>query len=655
MPKVSFKSLITFSLIILSASCSSLKRNDDEKMSESSLYKESTLDVVDRAPRKLSIPTEDPNENSSYHKQERADYHFTLGSTYAAEGNSARAIEEFKSILVYDPKASLVYLKLAAEYVKQGMVNEAVENAKKAIENDPKLSDAHVLLGGLYSALKMYDDALAEYHEVLKINPDSIEAHLFIGALLAEIKKYDEAISYFEKLSKNETNKSPHLAHYYIGRILVEQAGDKPNAKYYKRIEASFKRALSLKPSFVDAYLALGQFYENNMHRSEAMALYKTYEDKNEADYNVAENLARLYMEDENLDKAYQQYEIMDATDANNLNVKVKMAFILIEQKKYNEAILKLEDILGRAPYSDKIRFYLGAVYEETKDYTHAISEFKLIPVTSTYYVESVVHTAYLFKLKNDYPKAIETVEMGIHNKPDQTQFYALYASFLDDLKEYNKAIAMLSEATQKFPEHAQLNFFLGSMHDRVGHTDEVVKSMKHVLEIDANHIQALNYLAYTYADHNINLSDAEKLAKKAMKLQPNDGYIMDTLGWIQFKTGQNQEAMKTLEAAYQMQPTESIIAEHLGDAYYRLQMPEKAKKMYLRASEIEPSEDIIKKLRAKIVAIDQQQDFNVQLNAQHQESKKTRSVKDNNSASTAVHTKLEFEREPASETEESK
>ncbi len=609
MPGKYHNQFLTLAALFTFSACATTT-HEQATQSEASIFHESAADIADHSPKAMWIPegktTAEAASNESYQRSQ-ADYHFTLADTYGAEGNTARAIEEYKLVLVYDAKSPVVRLRLAAEYVKQGMVNEAIEQGKVALALDPQMSDAHLLLGGLYSAMKMYEDALSSYYEVLKINPESIEAPLFIGALLAELKRYDESIRYFEKLSQNPKNKSPHLAQFYIGRILLEQAGERPSAKVVAKVEAAFKRSIKTKPGFVDAYLALGQLYENNGKKDLAVATYRSYQEKNEPDASVAENLARIYLEDEDMDKAYQQYEIMEAADSTNLNVKVKIAFILIEQKKYAEATEKLEDILGRAPYSDKIRFYLGAVYEETKDFSNAIAQFRLIPVSSSYYVESIVHTAYLYKMKNDYVHAIESVQVGIKNKADQPQLYALYASFLDDQKQYQEAVDMLSKAVYKFPKHAQLNFFLGSMQDRLGKTDEVISTMKKVLEIDANHIQALNYLAYTYADHNLNLDDAEKLATHAIELQPNDGFIMDTLGWIQFKIGRTSDAIKTLEAAYKMQPTESVIAEHLGDAYYKYQLPEKAKKMYLRASEVESNLDVARKIRAKIVSIDQQ------------------------------------------------
>ena len=75
-------------------------------------------------------------------------------------------------------------------------------------------------------------------------------------------------------------------------------------------------------------------------------------------------------------------------------------------------------------------------------------------------------------------------------------------------------------------------------------------------------------------------------MAERALELQPNDGYILDTIGWIHFKKGEVEEAIKFLEAAHKAKSDEAIIAEHLGDAYLRHQMWQKAQKMYQSAAQ---------------------------------------------------------------------
>jgi tetratricopeptide (TPR) repeat protein len=204
--------------------------------------------------------------------------------------------------------------------------------------------------------------------------------------------------------------------------------------------------------------------------------------------------------------------------------------------------------------------------------------------------------------------KAIDTVKLGIDARADIPQFYALKASLLDDQGRYKEAVGLLKGAVERFSKNEQLHFFLGSMYDKSGDFENTIATMKRVLAINEYHVQALNYLAYTYAEKGVNLEEAEELAQKAVRLAPDDGYIMDTMGWVLYKQGRISEALKFLEAAHKLNSTESIIAEHLGDAYFRFQLPTKAKLMYQKAIKVEKNASKIQRLRVKITSIDQSQ-----------------------------------------------
>lgn len=579
-------------------------------------YRESSADVQNRAPSSMSLPTDGKTGGviDEVSLRTKADYHFTIAESLSLEGESARAIEEYKLTLVYDPNSAQVRLRLAAEFVKAGLVSEAVEQCKAALETDPKHEDARLLLGGLYSAMRMYDEAIVQYREVAKRNPENYEAPLFVGAILAEQKKYAEANVIFESLAKDLENPGRHTAWYYLGRVKLEESeGHKGTelAKFTSFAENAFKQSMAAKPSYAEAALALGNLYETLGRKPKAMELYRAFQEKSGPNANIAEELSRLYVEQKDYAKAYEQFAIMEANDKSDVNVKAKMAFILIEQQRYPEAILRLEGVLALEPSSDKIRFYLGAVFEETRDFASAIESFSKIPLGSSYFKESVIHTAYLYKLQKDYTKAVSTVEDGIAKDDSQPQFYALLASLLDDTKQYDKAVGMLKDATKRFPDHAQLHFFYGTLQDRVGEKASSVETMKKVVTLDKDHVQALNFLAYAYADSGKNLDEAESLVRRAASLQPNDAYIMDTLGWVLYKKGQFSDAIRTLETAYRLQPDESVIAEHLGDAYYRQAMPEKAKKLYTRAAELDshvtPNGSRADKIREKVLVVDRQ------------------------------------------------
>ncbi len=575
------------------------------KDSEASPYYEASYNDHNRAPASVAprVAYSGGENLDPLYMRTQADYHFAMGESYSLDGRHEKAVESFKLVQIYDPESAHVSLRLSAEYIKLGLVTEALDQAEAAVKKDSKNVDGRILLGGLYSSMKQYPKAVEQYQLVIKQQPNNTEAPMYLGAVYAEQKQFDKAVSYFEALAKNEDYATPYLAYYYIGRVRMDQDG----LPAHKASEVAFKKSLELKPSYVESVLGLGSLYTKMGQEERAIAAYKSFQRERGPNQRVAEILSQIYMEKEQYDLAYEQLEIMEGTSEEALNIKVKMALILIEQKKYPLAIEKLQDILKQVPDSDKIQFYLAAIYEETDQKELAVEHFLKIPASSQFFGESIVHATYLLKSSKKTQEALQIAKMGYEQRKDIPQVYAVYASILDEVKDYKTASEILKIGVEKFPDQVQLRFFLGTIQDRVGNKDQVVKEMKQVIEMDPNHVQGLNYLAFTYADSDKNLPEAEKLARRALEIEPHDGYILDTLGWVLYKKGQYQEAIQILEAAQKHQPAESIIAEHLGDAYQKFQLVEKARKMYQRAAETESDDKKVREIRAKISSLEKQ------------------------------------------------
>ena len=239
-------------LLLSLTACATFTSNDSDKAP----YFEASFDDKNRAPASLApavLSLDGGSTLDPLYMRTQADYYFAMGEAYALEGNSQKAIESFKMVLVYDTNSPAVNMRLAAEYLKQGMITESLAQAEEAVKKDPKNVDAHLLLGGLYSSLKVYPKAMEQYHTVMKLEPGNTEAPLYIGALYSEQKQSDKAVKYFETLLKNPEYTTPYLAHYYIGRVRMEQS----ETKFAKVAEASFKKALELKSDFADAVLSL--------------------------------------------------------------------------------------------------------------------------------------------------------------------------------------------------------------------------------------------------------------------------------------------------------------------------------------------------------------------------------------------------------------
>ena len=135
-------------------------------------------------------------------------------------------------------------------------------------------------------------------------------------------------------------------------------------------------------------------------------------------------------------------------------------------------------------------------------------------------------------------------------------------------------------------PDYVRLHFRLGVVYDKAHDTEQCIREMKTVVKADPTHVEALNYLGYTYAEHGINLDEAEELIKRAMKNKPDDGYITDSLGWVYYKKGLYRKALMLLLEASRLVPDDPTILEHVGDAYVKLNEPKNGLKYYKKAAE---------------------------------------------------------------------
>ena len=298
----------------------------------------------DRAPSRLTPPDfggANPINDPAYLKAQ-ADYHFTMAETLAFEGQSSRAIEEYKATLIYDPQSVHVRLRLAAEYVHVGMTTEAIEQGEAATQANPENVEAHMLLGGIYAGLKLYQPARHQFQAILLRDPGHAEAAVYLGALLAEEQKYDEAIGYFTHLTQNTKFVETEKAYYYIGRVRAEQGGE-----FNAEAKRAFAKALTIRPEYPEAALALANVDQTSGDKKAAEKVLRAYQEKFGPHREMSRSLSQYYLDQSDFDRALTQLENLDELERDNLNVKIQIALILIERKRYDQA--------GAAPgrYSD--------------------------------------------------------------------------------------------------------------------------------------------------------------------------------------------------------------------------------------------------------------------------------------------------------------
>ncbi|MCC2679889.1 MAG: hypothetical protein K0R29_2465 [Pseudobdellovibrio sp.] len=570
--------------------------------SPSHQYYDSAINDRNRAPASLKIPTEvdikDTQIIDPLHNRAQADYLFLKSELESAAGHGSESIELLKTALIYDPGSPTLMQKLSVEYYKAGNMETSIHWAEKAYEVSGYKRDVGLLLAGLSTSNKNYTKSEEIYKGLVKADPKDMESLLYLGAIYTELKNYPKAVECFKVVSSDKEFASKHLAYYYLARVYSEQSPKKT-----ERVKAELKKAMQAKPDFFEAISMMGQYVQKEQGLDAFVKYYEGVQ-KEHPQAKIAEILSQYYISTNQYDKAYQQLEMLDEANDDSVQVKLKMALILIDKKMYDRAIVKLEEILAIAPDSDKVRFYLSAVHEEKREYKEALAQYLKIEAESSYYEEARLHAAYLSKILGKPEQGLNYLKEFVPAKSDNPQAFIFMAQLYEDKNDMKNSLATLNSAQEKFASSALVHYHLGMLQDKMNLKTEMISSMKKVIELEPEHAQALNYLAYSWAEMGEQLEKAETYARRAVAKEKQDPYILDTLGWVLYKKGEFKKAADVLEKAHKMQSDVGIIAEHLSDVYAKLNQPEKAIEFLLKAQNLEADAKRKQEIEAKLVVL---------------------------------------------------
>jgi tetratricopeptide (TPR) repeat protein len=162
----------------------------------------------------------------------------------------------------------------------------------------------------------------------------------------------------------------------------------------------------------------------------------------------------------------------------------------------------------------------------------------------------------------------------SISRDPDDVQTYIAYGNMLRGRERFSEASQVYSQAVKRIGTPARSNwtlfYFRGITHERSKQWDKAEADFKTALELFPDQPLVLNYLGYSWVDMGMNLEPALDMIRKAVELRPNDGYIVDSLGWAYYRLGRFEDATKELERAVSLRPDDPVINDHLGDAYWQ-------------------------------------------------------------------------------------
>lgn len=173
----------------------------------------------------------------------------------------------------------------------------------------------------------------------------------------------------------------------------------------------------------------------------------------------------------------------------------------------------------------------------------------------------------------------------------------------LRDNKLYTQAYELLAEATQRDPRDYDLLYDQATLAEKLGRPDEMERILRRIIAEKPEYHHAYNALGYSLADRNIRLTEARQLILKALEFAPDDPFITDSLGWVEFRDGNKTEALRILQKAYRARP-DAEIAAHLGEVYWSLGQREQALSIWREGLQLNATNETLvetlKRLRVK-------------------------------------------------------
>jgi tetratricopeptide (TPR) repeat protein len=247
----------------------------------------------------------------------------------------------------------------------------------------------------------------------------------------------------------------------------------------------------------------------------------------------------------------------------------------------------------------------LAEAYEGAKKYDLEIDAFDKVDRDSPLYLNVQIQKAFALNSLDRVDDAKTLLDNLITEYPKDIQPYDALGNILraherygEARDSYSRAIALLGKPTR---ENWTLFYSRGVSNERLKDWPAAESDFKQALQLSPDESLVLNYLGYSWVDQGRNLKTAMDYIRKAVKLKPDDGYYVDSLGWAYYRLGNLQAAVENLERAVELKPDDPVINDHLGDVYWRIGRTLEAKYQWEQSLTLKPDDDQAAQLKQKI------------------------------------------------------
>ena len=281
--------------------------------------------------------------------------------------------------------------------------------------------------------------------------------------------------------------------------------------------------------------------------------------------FNFDVNNSKLYFENIRVDKKLSNKFIF-------ANLFYYLSFILSSKKNIPNSYLKILNEISHylEPNLGNSNYFLAEIYSSENHFKIALKKLDRVKQNSFMYLYSRIKKYNILK-KIDENKSNKLLKTLQKKYPNNNEVLLLIANDYREQNKCDEAIKIYNKLIEQSVNKYNHYYLKAICLEKLNKWKDSKKILINLISKNPNDAYVLNYLSYSMAIRNENLINAKRLITKALEIQKNNGFFLDTLGWIQFKLNDVDKAVRTLQLAVELEPNNSEIIDHLGDIYYKI------------------------------------------------------------------------------------
>jgi tetratricopeptide (TPR) repeat protein len=517
----------------------------------------------------------------------------TSGSYLAArhagvERDAATSAAYYLNVLKSDPRNADLLSRTFLSVLTDGDIDEAGKLADRLIQLDRSDRIARLVIGVRALKQKQYATARQNFAQSVRGPVTDLTASLLTAWAFSGAGDTRSAVDALDKLSGPDWYSIFKDLH---AGLILDGANKKDAGKRYERAYKADAMALRT----VQAY---GRYLSRTAGKDEALKVYQ--------EFNKAVPDHPVIVEEMKQIAAGEKLPVLaDSASAGAAEALYGLGASIGRRGGEDLALVYLQLALYLDPTHPMALLSLADLYESLKKPDLAIKVYDRIAPSSPLRRNADIQVAADLDTLDRTDEAKKRLEHLIADHPKDTEAIMALGNIQRGRKEfaecgdtYSKAIANLA-----VPERGNwvMFYFRGICYERSKQWPKAEADLKKALELFPDQPLVLNYLGYSWIDQGSNLDEGMKMIRRAVEQRPDDGYIVDSLGWANYRIGNYDEAVKQLDRAVELKPDDPTINDHLGDAYWRVGRVLEAHFQWSHAKDLKPEPEDLPKIEEKL------------------------------------------------------